>query len=475
MAPTPHIADTAAAGQPSGWREELTASFALAWPLALANLAQIAITTTDTIMIGWLGARELAGVTLGTVIYVPCLIFGMGMMTAVSPMMAQALGRSRHAVRDIRRTARQGLWLATFFAIVSWLLLSQVGPLLSALGQEPGLTYIAVDYIAILKWTVLPAVWFVVLRFFISALERPRAALVVTVLAIFLNAFGNWVLIFGNLGAPAMGVTGAAVVSVVANTFMAGCLVGFVLLDRRLRRWYIFGRFWRSDWPRFLELIRLGLPIGLLFGLDVAAFAAAVMMIGYFGTEALAAHAVAARIASITFMIAMGIAQAATVRVGRATGRGDMEAARRAGWVAIAMGAVVMVCTGLFLLSFPDMLARAFLDAAQPVGAATMVVVRDLLLIAAIFQIVDGTQVVAAGALRGLKDTRMPMVYAVIGFFGIGLPVGASLAFVGGLGVFGTWLGLASGLGAVAVMLTMRWKRFTSGMTRSAQVEAVAS
>ncbi|MGE0523784.1 MAG: MATE family efflux transporter [Variibacter sp.] len=443
----------------AAWMAELRASATLGWPLVLTNVAQIALTTTDVIFIGHLGAQELAAATLGTTLYFALLLFGLGLLTATSPMIASELGRKRSSVRDVRRTFRQGLWAGVAVTVPAWIVLWNAAAVLRFLGQEPALAQRAEIFLHGLQWGYLPFLGFVVLRSFISALERPRAAVLVTGLAVGFNALGNWALVFGHFGLPALGLAGSGIASTLSNIFMFAGLALVVSIDRRFRRYCLFGRFWRADWPRLRELIRLGLPIAATMAFEVTTFNGAVILMGLISAPALAAHAIAIQIASTTFMVPLAIGQAATVRVGRAYGARDRNAVTRAGWVALVLGVSFMVITALVMIGAPQTLVRVFVDVNDPANAEVMALAVSFLFWAAVFQVADGAQVVGAGMLRGLHDTRVPMIYAALGYWGIGLPVSALLAFAAGWGGTGIWIGLAVGLAIVAVLMVSRWTR----------------
>jgi MATE family multidrug resistance protein len=442
---------------PHPWRDEAKAALSLGWPLVLTNLAQIAIGTTDTLMMGWLGPRDLAAGALGANLFFAFLILGMGLAMATSPLLAQTLGRARHSVRECRRLTRQGLWLSLAYAVPCWVILWQAEPILLLLGQDPALAHAAAAYVRVLQWSLLPSLWVIVLRSFLAALERPRAGMVITWAAVTLHVGSNWLLMFGHWGAPRMGVVGAGVSSTLSFTFMVLALAGFLYWDRRLRRYHILGHWWRADWEKFRELLRIGTPMALAMGFEVTGFIAAAMLMGLISAESLAAHAIALQVASATFMVPLGISQAATVRVGLAAGAADGEGVRRAGWVALALGVGFMTMTALVLLMAPGPIVHLFLDPARPENLPVAQLAAGFLAIAGMFQIVDGAQVVGAGCLRGLKDTRVPMLFAGLGYWLIAIPLGAALAFWGGWAGRGIWVALAVGLGVVAALMVGRW------------------
>ena len=447
--------DLRAGGQT--WRHELRAMLTLAWPMVLTNLGQVAMNATDVMMMGRLGANALAAGALGANFFFAPMMFGLGLMLATSPMIAMALGRNRHLVRDIRRTVRQGMWAALAVSVPIWLLLWHVESILLAMGQEPLLAAEAKAYMRTLQWSVFPFYLYIVLRSFMASLERPGWALVIVALTVGFNVLANWCLMFGNLGLPRLGIAGAGMATTLSSLLMFVGLAVVVVRIRPFRRYRLFGRFWRADWPRFRALLALGLPIAGLLTLEVAVFNAAALVMGLIDAVSLAAHAIAIQIASITFMVPLGLSQAATVRVGRAYGAGDKRALARAGWTAFGIGTSFMALMALVMVGFPHALIRGFLDISDPANAAVVEMAATFLLFAALFQIVDGAQAISGGMLRGLQDTRVPMVYAAFGFWGVGMPLGVTLAFWFGLRGVGVWIGLSAGLTVVAILLLSRW------------------
>lgn len=449
----------AATSEMHPWRAETRATLALAWPIVATNLAQMAIGTTEVILLGWYSPQAMAAGVLGMNLFFAFAMVGIGIAAGTSPMLAQTIGRGRHVVRDLRRTVRQGLWLTTAIALVAWVVLWHTEAIFLAMGQAPEMAAGAGDYMRGMQWGILPFLWYMVLRAFVSARERPRAALVVSVLSIVINAVLGWALIFGRLGLPELGLVGAGIAGTIAETFMFLALAAFIASERRFRRHHLAGRFWRPDWPRLAELARIGGPIAGALLFEVGVFNAAVFIMGLIDVDQLAAHAIAIQIASITFMVPMGIAQATTVRVGLAVGGGDRPGQVRAGWVGIALGTGFMAGMAVLLIGMPGPFIHVFLDTEGPQAATVVLHATAFLAVAGLFQLVDGLQVTAAGALRGLKDTRLPMIYAGIGYWIIGLPLGAALAFWGGLGGLGIWIGLALGIGLVSLLMLRRWIR----------------
>ena len=437
----------------------MRATLSLAWPLILTNVTQILINVTDVILLGRVSADALAASALGSSIVIALLLFGIGLVTAASPVIASEIGRKAHSVRDVRRTVRQTLWAATAITIPMWILLWFSEPLLLLAGEPAKLSADAALFIRAVQWEILPALGIVTLRAFLAALERPGWALIVGIFNVIINLAINSVLIFGLFGAPRLGLLGAGIGTSISSTLTFLAMVAVAMLHPRFRRYNLLGNWWRADWPRFRQIWRLGFPISLQLGFEASVFAAAVFLMGYISTASVAAHAVAIQIASMTFMVPMGVAQAATVRVGIGYGRGDAGAIHRAGWSAFALGVGFMALMAILIWLFPRPLAGIFINPAMPGNAEVLDLAVSFLGIAAIFQIVDGAQVVGAGMLRGLHDTTMPMVFAAFGYWVIGIGVGTGLAFPGGMEGLGVWIGLASGLAVVALLMLIRWQR----------------
>lgn len=439
------------------WTTEIGPLLALAWPMILTNVAQTAMTATDVMFLGRVGAATVAAGALGSNLYFAPLMLGVGLVVASSPMIATELGRHRHSVRDVRRTVRQGLWSAVLISLPIWFLLWHSEAILLAMGQDPSLSAEAARYVRMLQWGLLPFLGYIVLRSFISALERPNWALAIAFMAVVFNAVANWALIFGHLGMPALGIAGSGLATTLSNTLMFAGMSAVVTIDRRFRRYYLFGRFWRADWPRFRALWRLGMPMSLMLAFEVTIFNAAAFMMGLIDEPSLAAHAIALQICAITFMVPLGLGQAVTVRIGRAYGAGDSAGVSRAGWTAYAASGLFMTLTALSMILIPETLLGAFIDTTDPANAHVVGLGVTFLAFAALFQIFDGAQAVGSGMLRGLHDTAVPMLYAALGYWGVGLPLGALLAFRFGFAGNGIWIGLSSGLAVVAVLLLWRW------------------
>ncbi|MCB1486401.1 MAG: MATE family efflux transporter [Bauldia sp.] len=441
------------------WAMEARATLSLAWPMIITQMAQMALGVTDVVFMGWLGPDAVAAGALAVNLNLVFLIFCIGLVTATAPMIAIELGRARHSVRDVRRSVRQGFWAAATASVPVWIILWNGEAILVAIGQDPALAEQAGSYLRTLQWGGLPFLCYIVLRNFIGALERPRAAMVVAVAAFFVNAGLVYSLMFGALGLPSLGLSGAGIGTSLTNLFMFLSLAAIISIDRRFRRYSLFGRLWRPDWARYREIWRLGLPIALTLTFEVGVFNVAAFMMGLVGADALAAHAIAMQFPSLTFMAMLGFALAATVRVGLAYGRGDHVAIGRAGWTAFAMAMVIALITAITMIFAGRPLVGVFLDLSDPANETVIALAVTFLAFAGLFQFFDAGQVSASGMLRGLGDTKVPMIIAGIGYWGVGMTLCVLLGFVAGFGGIGIWVGLVAALGAVAIPLTIRWMR----------------
>ncbi len=437
------------------WGREGSALIRLALPIILTGLADMTINATDIVMMGWLGPQALAAGILGGHFYAFLHFFALGVLAAVAPMIAQALGARQY--RMVRRSVRQGLWVALVLALPGLVLALNARPILEALGQSTALTPLSESYLDARAWGYLPGLWFLVLAHFCAAHSRPRAILCVTLVAIAVNALGNYALMFGNFGLPRLELVGAGISSAVVDSFMATALLGFVLTDRRFRRYHVLARIWRADWARFREVFRVGLPIAGTVLAEIGLFLGSSLLLGWLGEAQLAGHAVAIQCAAIAYMVPYGLGQAATVRVGLAAGAGDAAAAARAGWTALAWGCGFMVLPALAFWLSARPLVGVFLDLGDPANRATVDFAVAFLGIAAVFQLVDGAQCIANGALRGLKDTRVPMLLACVSYWLVGYGAALVFGFQFGWGGVGVWVGLAFGLATAALALTWRF------------------
>jgi MATE family multidrug resistance protein len=426
----------------------------LAVPLALTQLAQMAILATDTLMLGHLSAHALAAAALGNTMFFFAWLMGCGPANAVSPVIAHELGERGEAVAGVRASVRMGLWSVALMTPPLLAVLALTRPMLLAVGEDPALARDAAIFMSSLAFGLPFALAFQTLRNFATAVGRPVAPMVVMGLAILFNAAGDYALIFGHFGAPRLELLGSGLASALSNVFSVTLMAAIVAFHPALARYRILRRVFRPDWAKLKELFRLGLPIGITTVFEVMLFNGAALAMGLFGTASLAAHQIAITIPSLTFMVPLGIGLAATVRVGLARGAGDGHAARRAGFTAMGIAVIFMAFTSVMLVSFPHAIARAWL----PGGDAEVIgLTVTFLYVAAAFQVADGIQVTAAMALRGLKDARAPMWIAGASYWLAGAPVCVLLGFGLGWRGFGIWIGLAFGLFVAAAALSWRF------------------
>ncbi|KGF68860.1 multidrug transporter MatE [Hoeflea sp. BAL378] len=437
------------------WGAHVRATLALGLPLVGTQIAQIAMTTTDVIMLGWYGTAELAATVLGSQAFFIVYIFGVGFASAILPLAAQAEGRNDPT--HVRRSVRMGMWILLLYAVLVMPILWQLEPILIALGQKPELAALASDYIRIVQWGMFPALMMMALRSFFAARSRAGIVLWSALAGTLINGVLNYALIFGQFGAPELGVRGAAIATVASSTAIFAIMAGWAVLHPLHRDYRVFQRFWRPEWPAFFEVFRLGVPIGFTILAEVGLFMAASLMMGWLGTVSLAAHGIAIQLASISFMIPLGLSHAATVRVGQAYGRGDMEGLARAAHTVMGLSVVISFAAASLFWLVPEALVGLFVDDANVDAAELIAVAVPLLMVAAAFQLVDAIQVVGSGLLRGIKDTRIPMVIAVISYWPIGLSAAYGLGFGLGWGGPGIWAGLALGLGVAALLLNLRF------------------
>lgn len=445
--------------QPSStpFRAELGATLRLAAPLAAANLLQMAVFAIDVIFVARLGQEALAASSLAIAIIALLMMAMHGVTGAVAPLIAAEIGRRRNSVREVRRSARMALWLAVGLGIAGIGICQTGGWLMLATGQEPAVSARAGSFLAILSLALTPMAISNVLRTFVSTLGRPIFATAITALAILVNALGNYAFVFGNLGAPRLELTGSALASILTACATVAAYVLAIRADRRLRRYHLFGRWWRPEWQRLRQLLALGLPIAATLMAEGGLFSAAAFLVGRIGEAQLAAHTVALQIAAFAFQVPFGVGQAATIRVGYHFGAGDREGIGRAGWAAIAAGGTFTCASALVILLAPGAILSAYVDVANPANAALLRHALSYLFVAAIFQLSDGLQAVAAGALRGIQDTRVPMVIALFGYWIAGFGTSVALGLLTPLGGTGVWIGLAVGLTVAAALLMGRW------------------
>ena len=434
--------------------KHMRAILVLGLPLIGSHLAQFAVHVVDTIMLGWYDLTALAASVLAGTFFFVVFIMGSGFAFAVMPMVADA--SERGDAQRIRRVTRMGLWLSVLYAVVFLPTMIWSEAVLLGLGQSPELALLAQDYLRIAGFGLFPALGVMVLKSYLAAMERTQVVLWVTLAGVGVNAGLNWVLIFGNAGMPEMGLRGAALASVITHGVSLLALALYATRTQGLREHALFQRLLQPDTEAMREVARLGWPIGLTNLAESGMFSASALIVGMIGTVPLAAHGIALQIASATFMVHIGLSQAVTVRAGRAVGRGDVTGLGRG---AVAGCILSLAAVGLAMVAFlgaPELLIKGFIAPDEPERAAILVIGTSLLAVAALFQLVDAGQVMALGVLRGIQDTRVPMLMAVFSYWAMGVPACYLLGITLGYGVVGAWAGLVIGLLFAAILLWWR-------------------
>lgn len=426
--------------------------FRLAWPVVLSEIGWMMMGVVDTIMVGRVSPEAIGGVSIGSVLHFTVAVFGMGVLLGLDTLVSQAFGGRR--LEECHAWLLHGIYLSFGLLVPLTLLLLLFFPLLPVLGIDPAVLQQTFPYFSALLWGLLPLLLFCSFRRYLQAVNQVKPILFAMISANLVNAFGNWILIFGKLGAPAMGAEGAGWSTTLSRVYMMAVLLVAIIWHERRERLGLWQTPLKLEPTRIGRLLRLGFPAAMQITLEVGVFAAATALAGRLAPVALAAHQIAMQVASLTFMVPLGMASAGAVRVGQALGRHDPEAAEHSGWMALVLGAGFMGLAGLGLLSIPRIIMRIF-----TVDVAVISLGASLLLLAAVFQLFDGVQVVTTGILRGTGDTRTPMICNLIGHWLIGLPIGYFFCFLMGWGVFGLWIGLSLGLILVGVVLLWVWSR----------------
>jgi multidrug resistance protein, MATE family len=461
------IVATGSAGAPGNRLTlELTETLRLAVPIALTQLGQIAMMTTDLALIGRLGDEAVAAAALAHTVFFVAFTFGMGLVSAVAPLAAQAFGARNP--RLVRRALRVGLWAGLLISLPMMALPLCGERILLLLGQAPATAHLAQKYLLGLAWGGTPGLCFLAIRGFMGAVNRPEPGLWITLAAIPANALLVWLLIHGAWGLPRLELFGAGLATTLVNFGMLLAGLWFAASRRPFKKYHVMGRIWRIDWALMRQLIVIGAPISIAFLLEYGLFGAAGLLMGLINTTALAAHQIALQIAAILFMVPFGIGMAATVRVGHAVGRNDAPAVRRAGFVATLLGIVFMSVMTLAVIVGRFAIGRFFFGEAADSAGAVIELTAKLLLVGATFFIADGIQTVVAGALRGLSDTRVPLLFAAVSYWLVGFPAACGFGFQTGLGAIGVWIGLSCGTAVYATLLILRFQTLARRLTANA-------
>ncbi|NBC37078.1 MATE family efflux transporter [Novosphingobium sp. FSY-8] len=466
MANPQHTPHSPVPGAPhtASWGQEMRASLMLAVPMAAANLMQMAVYAIDVIFVARLGQRALAVSSLSIAVFTLMVWSLFALTGAVAPVIAAELGAGEtgdpaQGRRAIRRTTRMALWLSAGLGAVAMLIAGQGRAILLATGQTQDVAQGAQAFLSILRWAIIPMLMAGVLRQVVSALGRPVFATVITALSIAANAAGNYALVFGHWGAPALGLAGSAWSNVITALVTLAAYGVAVYADPGLRAHRLLHGLWRVDSARLAQLLRIGLPMAGTTLAEAGLFNIAAFLMGRIGELELAAHALALQIASFAFMLPMGVGQAASIRVGYHYGAGDQAGVGRAGACAVVIGLGAALFSGAAMVLAPRLMLSAYVDIGAPAQAALLALAVQYMLIAAAFQLFDATQAILAGALRGLQDTRVPMGIALAGYWLPGFGLAAGLGLMTPLRGLGVWIGLAAGLVVVSIGLGWRWHR----------------
>jgi MATE family multidrug resistance protein len=435
----------------------------LAAPLVLAELGWMGMSLVDTAFVGRIGAEAIGAVGVGAILYYGIAVCCGGLLLGMDTVVSRSFGAGDQ--KECRKWMWSGLWLAAALVPLVMGIVAALEPLLGWIGIDPTVLRPAGPYVRALNWSTPPLFLYFALRRYLQAVHVVRPVMVALITANLVNLAGNWVLVLGHLGAPRMGAEGSGWATCVSRVYMAAVLVAAAVRHDGGTPRITLHAIWRPAWARMVELVGLGLPAAGQMGLEIGVFAVVTILVGKLNAVQLAGHQIALATVSTTYMMPLGISSAAAVRVGHALGRGDSRAAARSGWAALALGAAVMSVAALVLLVAPQWIARVFTPDAAVIRAAIV-----LLRVAAFFQLFDGLQVVATGALRGLGDTRTPLLSHFAGYWLIGLPTGVILCFPYGLGAAGLWAGLSLGLILIGIALTWWWWRTARKLPRSMDV-----
>lgn len=439
-------------------RHEARALLVLGLPLIGSQLAQFSMHLTNTILLGWYSVEALAALVLALSLFFTIFILCSAYAWAVMPVVAAAAANDDDV--EVRRTTRMGFWLTMLAALVTFPIFWFAEDVLLALKQPPEVAKLAGVYLRITGWCIFPATAVMVLRSYLAGLERTQVVLWVTIITAVLNALLNYALIFGYWGAPELGLRGAAYTTLIVQTLSFLVLAAYVAFYPAFHNHAIFVRFWRPDWPAFGAVFRLGWPISLTSLSEHGLFAAASVMMGWVGTKTLAAHGIALEITAAFFMVHVGLSQASTVRAGRAFGKNDRHGLRLVGLGSYAIALGIMIPTITLFVVKGDMMVGLFLATDNPERAEIITIGAALLVVAAFFQLADSGQVVTLGLLRGIQDTKVPMIMAAISYWCVGIPAGYFFGFHLDMGGTGIWAGLICGLMVAFTMLAWRyWSR----------------
>lgn len=432
------------------FKDNFSKTFYLAYPVMLSQLGQVLVGVADSMMVGRLGAEPLAAASLANSIFFVVLMFGIGVSMAMTPLVAMADGNNKP--NRISRVFNHGFIINMLTSVVLFLIIVFFSPMLHFLNQPEEVVILAVPYLAIITLSLLPFMFFQTFKQFAEGLSQTKQAMYITLVCNGFNVFLNWVLIYGNLGFPAMGLNGAGWATLISRVLMGLAMAYYVWKSKRYKPFELSFGFKNLSFPMISKMLRIGVPTGFQFIFEVGAFSSAAIMMGWIGVNALAAHQIAINLASISYMMASGLSSAAMVRVGNQLGRKDIQSLREAGFTVFAMVAMFMSVSAVIFIVFRDFLPSLYIDDVEVIKMSA-----TLLIIAGLFQLSDGIQVVGLGALRGMSDVKIPTIVTLIAYWVIGLPLGYVFAFSMGMDEVGIWIGLLTGLTVTGVLLLYRF------------------
>jgi MATE family multidrug resistance protein len=435
-------------------KQHVVLTLKLGLPLILGQITVVAMSFVDTVMAGKLGSIALAAVGVGSAVWASVVVFVLGILMATPPLVSEMDGASRHG--KIGPLIRQVMWLAIGLAVVSFIVLRNLPPVFEVMGTRPEVRPEAIAYLKAISWGIFPFTLFLAFRYLADGVSHTRFTMYISFLGLLLNIPLNYILMFGKLGFPALGVRGCGYATAAVLFCQMLAYGGIIAGHRHFRVYRVFGQWEKPDWAEIRRIVKLGFPIGVAVFAEAGFFSVVTIMASRLEPHVIAAHQITLNFASLLFMIPLGLAMAITIRVGNAVGRKSPEDIRRAGWVGIGLTLLTQTISALILFNYPEQIARLYTDDAMIISVAV-----SLLFLAGIFQLADGLQVAAAGALRGLQDTRFLMFSTILAFWGVGFVVSWWLAFEQGQGAEGLWIGLIAGLILAAILNLWRFYQKT--------------
>ncbi|MBS9522834.1 MATE family efflux transporter [Litoribacter alkaliphilus] len=441
------------------YKEHFNRTFNLAYPVMLSQLGQVLVGVADSMMVGRLGAEPLAAASLANSIFFVVLMFGIGVSMAITPLVAAADGKGSR--KRIAKLFKHGFVINMFSALVLFLIIVMAAPSLGYMNQPEEVVRLAIPYLGIITLSLIPFMFFQTFKQFAEGLSQTKQAMFITIFCNLINVFLNWVLIYGKLGFPEMGLNGAGWATLISRVLMGLIMWYYVWHSKRYTEYKIGFGFKKLSFPMISKMLKIGVPTGFQFIFEVGAFSAAAIMMGWIGVNALAAHQIAINLASISYMMASGLSAAAMVRVGNQLGRNDIKTLREAGFTIFGMVALFMLCFAFIFIVFRNFLPTLYIDE-LPVIEMT----ASLLIIAGFFQLSDGIQVVGLGALRGMSDVKVPTLVTLVAYWVMGLPLGYLFAFVFNMQEKGIWYGLLIGLTSTGVMLLWRFHKLSDKLLK---------